>query len=160
MAEILRRPAARVVCFDPGGRILLMNWRDPVSGRSILEPPGGGIEPGESAIEAARREWTEEIGRSVSLREDWAVDCEREIEWAGRRIQAIERFFGAATPDTFEPDPSGFTSSEVVTYLGAHWVSSAGLALPDALAGDLEPPDLAALVKTLAAMRGPEPDQS
>ncbi|MGN6793939.1 MAG: NUDIX domain-containing protein, partial [Streptosporangiaceae bacterium] len=50
------RPAARVLCLDQQGRVLLLRWRDPVDRTVLWEPPGGGIEPGESPITAARRE--------------------------------------------------------------------------------------------------------
>jgi 8-oxo-dGTP diphosphatase len=153
MAEIVRRPAARVVCFDPTERILVMRWRDPVSGRSILEPPGGGIEPGERAIDAARRELLEETGRRFDLSEHWAVDCERDFEWAGRRVVATERFYGALTDDAFDPDPSAFTASEASTFLGADWLPADNLASPADLAGELEPPNLAAIVAALVAIR-------
>jgi 8-oxo-dGTP pyrophosphatase MutT (NUDIX family) len=153
VTDVVRRRAARVVCFDPESRVLVMCWRDPVSRRCILEPPGGGIESGERPIDAARRELLEETGYSVELREDWAVDCERDCQWAGQRVLAAERFYGAAVAAAFEPDPTAFTSSEVVTYLGAHWIPVASLTSADDLPGDLEPPDLATIADTLAAMR-------
>jgi 8-oxo-dGTP pyrophosphatase MutT (NUDIX family) len=153
MTQVVRRRAARVVCFDPQARILVMCWRDPVSDRRILEPPGGGIDPGEQPIDAARRELLEETGYSVELQEDWAVDCQRDCQWAGQRVLSSERFYGAAVPEAFEPDPTAFTSSEVATYLGAHWIAVASLTSADDLPGDLEPPELGTIVGTLTATR-------
>ena len=43
----INRSAARVLCRDEAGRILLMHWRDPIDGHQVWEPPGGGIEAGE-----------------------------------------------------------------------------------------------------------------
>jgi 8-oxo-dGTP pyrophosphatase MutT (NUDIX family) len=153
MGGALRRRAARVVCFDPTARILLMRWRDPASGRAILEPPGGGVENGEEPLEAARRELVEEVGRVLELREDWALDWERDCRWAGQRILASERFYGAVVAEAFEAEPAAFTPSETATYLGAYWVPRAGLVAPASLPGDLEPPELASIVARLAAMR-------
>jgi len=58
------RLAARVLLFDPDGRILLMKGRLP-SGPSLPAAwftVGGGAEPGESVLEAAAREIREETG--------------------------------------------------------------------------------------------------
>ena len=130
-----------------------MSWRDPASDRRILEPPGGGIEPGEQPIDAARRELLEETGYSVELSEDWAVDCQRDMHWAGDHVVAAERFYGAAVAAAFEPDPTKFTSAEVATYLGAHWISVGGVVSANDLPGELEPPELATIISRLAATR-------
>jgi 8-oxo-dGTP pyrophosphatase MutT (NUDIX family) len=58
--KMRHRSALRVVCLDPAGRVLLLRWRDPVDGTLLWEPPGGGVEAGETPLEAARRELAEE----------------------------------------------------------------------------------------------------
>jgi 8-oxo-dGTP pyrophosphatase MutT (NUDIX family) len=59
-----RRRAARVVVLDPLDRVLLINARDPANpgGSGWWEVPGGGIDPGETSVEAVRRELWEEAG--------------------------------------------------------------------------------------------------
>ena len=60
--SIVRHPgAACVLPLDGDDVILCRNWR-PAIGAWLLELPGGGIEPGESPLEAARRELREEAG--------------------------------------------------------------------------------------------------
>lgn len=59
------RPTARVLLLDRADRVLLMNGRLP--GRAKGEPGawfliGGGLEPGETWLEAAAREIVEETG--------------------------------------------------------------------------------------------------
>ena len=66
--ESLHRPAVRVICLDADGRVLLMHWRDPHDGSRLWEPPGGGIDPGETPLQAARRELAEETGLDAELR--------------------------------------------------------------------------------------------
>ena len=63
------RHTARLIILDPAGRVLLLRYRasrdiDPtVPGqRSFWFTPGGGIEPGEIAEQAALREMAEEVG--------------------------------------------------------------------------------------------------
>lgn len=63
------RHTARLIILDPDNRILLLNYRaqkdvDPARPglRAFWFTPGGGIEPGESAEQAALREMEEEVG--------------------------------------------------------------------------------------------------
>jgi 8-oxo-dGTP pyrophosphatase MutT (NUDIX family) len=58
------RDAARVIVLDDAGRVLLtrFEFRD---GVEVWTTVGGGVEPGETHEEAARRELVEEAGLSV-----------------------------------------------------------------------------------------------
>jgi 8-oxo-dGTP pyrophosphatase MutT (NUDIX family) len=55
----------RVILFDEAGRVLLVRQRH--GERDIWMPPGGGIEEGENAPEAAAREVLEETGLRVEI---------------------------------------------------------------------------------------------
>jgi 8-oxo-dGTP pyrophosphatase MutT (NUDIX family) len=58
------RPTARVLLLDERGRTLLFTVEEPdeETGKRFWFPPGGGVEPGETHEEAARRELMEETG--------------------------------------------------------------------------------------------------
>jgi len=79
------RITARVLLFDPQGRILLMKGRLPHAPDAPGEwfTVGGGVEPGESVLQAAAREIVEETGfAGVELGQAvWM----REVEAATRR---------------------------------------------------------------------------
>lgn len=55
------REAARALLLDPHDRVLLVRFEFPNTGRHWAMP-GGGIEPGETAEQAIRRELLEEVG--------------------------------------------------------------------------------------------------
>nr|WP_055510325.1 NUDIX domain-containing protein [Nonomuraea pusilla] len=137
------RPAARVVCLDRDGRVLLLHWYDRVSGTTVWEPPGGGLDPGESPIEAARRELAEETGLDAGAVLDGPVSVERDFTWLGVRYVKTEPFFlarfAAARPDVA---PRALTEEERGAYLGHLWAEE----LPGE---NLEPPELAAVVEEL-----------
>jgi 8-oxo-dGTP pyrophosphatase MutT (NUDIX family) len=61
---VLRRTVARVVLLDRAGDVLLIQGRDPADATKgpWWEIPGGGLDPGESTADAARRELFEETG--------------------------------------------------------------------------------------------------
>ncbi|MBV1854243.1 NUDIX hydrolase [Catellatospora tritici] len=62
------RPAARAIVLDPADRILLCRHDlDKPTGRiSVWAAPGGGVEPGESTLDALHRELREETGLTIS----------------------------------------------------------------------------------------------
>jgi 8-oxo-dGTP pyrophosphatase MutT (NUDIX family) len=65
-SEVILRRAARVLIIDSSGRLLLLRGCDPVQPEDqFWFTVGGGIDPGETAIEAAIRELSEEIGLAV-----------------------------------------------------------------------------------------------
>ncbi|TMR22832.1 NUDIX domain-containing protein [Nonomuraea turkmeniaca] len=141
------RPAARVVCLDRDGRVLLMHWYDHVAGADLWEPPGGGIDPGETPLEAARRELTEETGLPGEAVLERHVQVERDSTWLGVRYVKTEPFY-LARFDTPRPevDPGELTEEERQAYLGYAWVEE----MPETV----EPPTLAKVVERLTGDRG------
>ncbi len=141
------RPAARVICLDAADRLLLMHWRDPFDGGRLWEPPGGGIEPGETPLAAARRELAEETGLDPAAVRDRAVPVERDLWWNGTHFAGTEHFFLAR----FDGDRpavvrTGLLPDEQVNLDTHAWVGWSELAaLPDRL----EPPHL---LEVLAAL--------
>ena len=141
------RPAVRVICFDAEGRVLLLNWMDPTNGIRLWEPPGGGIDEGESPFEAARRELVEETGLDPGAIAPPFVDVTRDCWWKGRHFVGPEQFF-VARYGTSRPVVArdGLLDYEQADLLGSAWVHPDDFGtLPDRL----EPPGLADVLRAL-----------
>jgi 8-oxo-dGTP pyrophosphatase MutT (NUDIX family) len=139
------RPGARVLCLA-GEELLLLQWRDPGDGREVWEPPGGGVEPGESWEATARRELREEAGLEAGELAGPLLVA-RDYRWAGRRIVCNDAFFLAR----WESRPR-VALEDSPQLLGCAWVTELG-----SLA--LEPPDLPAVLSSLRSARPSPPSR-
>lgn len=103
MSELRLRRAARVIVVDEDERVLLVRFDFPDE-RAVWATVGGGLEPGETHEEAARRELAEEAGiDGVELGPPvWTRThvFDLGVEWDGQ----TELYFLVRTPP-FEPRP-------------------------------------------------------
>ncbi|MFK3983924.1 NUDIX domain-containing protein [Micromonospora sp. NPDC050397] len=141
------RPAVRVICLDAAERVLLLRWRDPYDGALLWEPPGGGVESGETPFDAARRELAEETGFDPAGVVDAPVPVERDVRWNGRRFVGPEDFFPARLAGQRPAlTRAGLLPDEQVNLDSYAWVAVTEL---DSLSDRLEPPRLRTVVATL-----------
>ncbi|MEU7281068.1 NUDIX domain-containing protein [Streptomyces sp. NPDC045431] len=145
--ETTHRPATRVICLDAAHRLLLMRWRDPHSGNWLWEPPGGGIEPGETPLVAARRELAEETGLDPAAVLDRSVPVDRDTWWNGKHHTGTELFFVARFAEERPPlSRSGLLPAELASLDTHAWVPWPELG---ALSDPVEPPQLPDVLRAL-----------
>lgn len=138
----VNRPGVRVFCLDAADRVLLFHYRDPTDGHFIWEPPGGGIDEGESAIDAAQRELMEETGLSGTFTDGPIAHVQRDCVWAGRHLVIVEPFFVIRPVDT-RVSLLGLSPAERAALRGYRWWS-----LDEILKESpyVEPPELPSLL--------------
>jgi 8-oxo-dGTP pyrophosphatase MutT (NUDIX family) len=124
-SEAIDRPGARVLLLDGSGRILLFRGHDPA--RPEVEPywftVGGGLDPGESVVDGALRELTEETGLRLGpgdlVGPVWHEVAEYSFE--SRTYRQSQHFFLARLPEGSVVDTSGFDDVELRTVDQHRW---------------------------------------
>ncbi|MET0590091.1 MAG: NUDIX domain-containing protein [Naasia sp.] len=149
------RGTARVLLIDPDDRVLLFLQY----GKSHDVParwmtPGGGVDPGESYADAARREVEEETGLILAGVPDAFAGYDFEADQRWHEYTHGHHEWYAVRVEHFDPSPAGWTDEEQVDIVSHRWWSI------DELAGtedEVEPADLLSLIRQgLAEVSGRE----
>lgn len=119
------RDAVRVVLTDDGGRILLFHAvTAEVGPAGWWELPGGGIDLGESYLDAAIREVREETGLLLDPAQVGPPAWRRDSTWTAKGLRRLQHevVVGARVPGS-QPaiSAAGRTPNEVEVYVGTRW---------------------------------------
>lgn len=146
--RVKTRSAARIVVRAGRAtgvpRVLLLADTDPgTPGSSWWFTPGGGIDEGETPVEAAVRELEEETGLRIEASALVGPILTRTVThgFSDQITVQHETFFAVDVPETFEVSTDGHTADERLTLRGSRWFAV------DELTSDVVwPVDLASLV--------------
>jgi 8-oxo-dGTP pyrophosphatase MutT (NUDIX family) len=124
-----RRNAARVVILHAEAVLLLADTDPGLPGTRWWVTPGGGIDAGESAAEAAVRELAEETGLLVEQGDLLGPVAVREVVhgYSDRVLRQREEFFVLRSSHRFSPTQDKLTAKEQVTLDGWAWLPLAEL---------------------------------
>ncbi len=145
--QVRRRQSARAILLDEGGRVLLLRF-DIVRGGApfvFWATPGGGVEPGEDPLAAARREIAEELGLRLKLTGPVHQARDR-FEHEGEVVDNLDLFFLGACGST-EPKLGWRTEAERKALSELRWWTADEI---ETSAETIFPSDLAALVRRCA----------
>ncbi len=151
------RLSSKGFLVDPAGRLLLLDSADPGEpGLRWWELPGGGVEQGETEVDALVREVREETGLSVDPAAVGPLLWTQESTFTWRGERHVTRCHGRVVRVTdLTATPPVLSGAEVGTILGQRWWTPAELT---AYAGRTYPTGVATLLpRVLAGERVDEP---
>jgi 8-oxo-dGTP pyrophosphatase MutT (NUDIX family) len=112
MEDLPPRLAARAVILDDRGRTLLFRIHAPGDpSRVFWITPGGGLEPGETELDALRRELFEETGLAAAEVGPCVWVRDQSFRWGDRVIRQRESYYLVRCP-AFEVDTSRHLEEE------------------------------------------------
>jgi 8-oxo-dGTP pyrophosphatase MutT (NUDIX family) len=146
------RQAGRAILMDASGRVLLIHFAMP-RGDGIYTfwaTPGGGLEPGENAMAAVKRELLEELGLDLALHGPvhTAVGI---FEYDGVMVENTDTFFLGRCDIT--PALQGAMEHERMALLTLRWWTPGEIEETDE---DVYPSDLAEVLRRLTRLFGGE----
>lgn len=121
---LIRRETVRVLLIDPTDRVLLFEDSDPglPSRPTFWITPGGGIDRGESAVEAAVREVAEETGYDLAPAAlNGPIAYRRVVHGYSDKVVEQGEAFYSARVDPFDVVTDGHTEDEQLSMLGHRW---------------------------------------
>ena len=130
----VERTAGRVIVIDEHGAVLLLRGFDPARPErgSWWFTPGGGLDDGESPVDAARRELFEETGLRVDELGDVRFERDTTFEFELVTYHQHEHYFVVHT-ERFEPTRDAWSEIELRSVLEHRWWTAAELATTDAV---------------------------
>ena len=140
-----QRVAARALLLSAEGSVLLL-WHSLPHDADHWAAPGGGLEVGESLLEALHRELVEEVGLTSVTLTGPVLQWRHAFSYHGRMVDQHETYFVARVPGwTPAGSPEHMAADGIA---GWRWFSAAEV---EASTDDIWPAGLAGLLRTFVA---------
>lgn len=127
------RLTARVLLLDPDGRILLMKGRLPgrPDGPAVWYSIGGGVEDGETVLEAAAREIVEETGLTDAVLGQTVWRDEVILRDVARQQRLFKQYYVVARTAGGDPSRDGWLPHEHLLTDDMRWWTLGELQITD-----------------------------